>query len=221
VDVVIIVGPKHSGKTSAGLALAKLLSAARQRGRKKRPGKGADGLRRAADSAEPRFVDLDELIERRTGKSPRTLYREGRDIFHAAEAGALASLIGEAAVPPSGRAAAPVIAAGGGIIDNEQALALIKNTPGAVTVYLDVPAGAAWARIEASARRDGELPPFLKTENPKETHRALHERRAAAYRNFARITVEAGGKSPEEIAEEISSLLDDLPRGENHPAAGD
>jgi shikimate kinase len=210
VDFIIIVGPKHSGKTSAGLALTKLLS-------------GTGDFRRAADSTEPCFVDLDELIEQRTGKSPRTLYQEGRDIFQAAEAGALASLVGKAAVSlsSSGKAAALVIAAGGGIIDNEGALALIKKTSGAITICLDVSADAAWDRIDASARRDGGLPPFLKTGNPGETHRALHERRAAAYRNFARIIIKAEGKSPEEIAGEINKLLDVLPCRENCPAGRD
>ncbi|MDR1587494.1 MAG: shikimate kinase [Treponema sp.] len=201
-DIIIITGPKHSGKTSAGLALTKLFS-------------GADGFRRAADSAELCFVDLDELIERRTGRSPRALYQENRDIFREAEAEALASLIGKAAVPLSapGKAAVLVIAAGGGIIDNEQALALIKKTSGAITVYLEVSADTAWNRVDASARRDGGLPPFLETENPRETHRALHERRAAAYRNFARIIIKAEGKSPEEIAKEIQ-VKSGLPKQE-------
>jgi shikimate kinase len=188
VKVLIITGPKHSGKTSAGLALVKLLSA-------------AGNSRPAADSAEPRFTDLDELIERRTGKSPRALYKEGREIFQKAETEALAFLFGKAGLPLS--SAALVIAAGGGIIDNEQALALIKKTPAAIPVCLEVSADTAWERINASARRDGELPPFLETENPRETHRVLHERRAAAYRKFARIIIETGGKSPGEIAEEI------------------
>jgi shikimate kinase len=205
--IVIIIGPKHSGKTSAGLALAKLLS-------------GADKIRPAADSAEPCFADLDELIEQRTGKSPRALYKEGEGIFRKAEAEALAFFIGKAALPfssaggvaahsrapadaPPPSPAALIIAAGGGIIDNEQALSLIKKTSNAIPVYLDVSAATAWNRIKDSARRDGELPPFLKTENPGETHRALHERRAAAYRKFARIIIEVDGKSPEEIAKEI------------------
>jgi shikimate kinase len=211
VNVIIITGPKHSGKTSAGLALIKLLS-------------GTGNFRQAADSAEPCFADLDELIEQRTGKSPRTLYKEGREIFQKAEAEALAFLVRKAVLPfssaggaavcgsdPANAAppspAALVIAAGGGIIDNEQALALIKKTSGVIPVFLDVSADTAWERINASARLDGELPPFLKTENPGETHQTLHEQRAAAYRKLARIIIEADGKSPEEIAGEIVFML--------------
>ncbi|MDR0386646.1 MAG: shikimate kinase [Treponema sp.] len=65
--IILITGPKHSGKTSAGRALAALMKAS--------------------------FTDLDELIEEREGKSPRELYREGAGVFRGAEAAALQSLL--------------------------------------------------------------------------------------------------------------------------------
>jgi shikimate kinase len=65
--IILITGPKHSGKTSAGRALAALM-------------KGP-------------FTDLDELIAEREGKSPRELYREGPEVFRRAEAAALQSLL--------------------------------------------------------------------------------------------------------------------------------
>ena len=109
---VLITGPKHSGKTGAGKALAEILRS--------------------------RFVDLDDLIRDRTGKSPRELYREGPDRFRAAEAGALASLLSGAAAG-SGTADETVsgqpplvIAAGGGLIDNARAVALLEGPVQAV-----------------------------------------------------------------------------------------
>jgi len=169
-ESIILTGPKHSGKTSAGKALALLCKCA--------------------------FFDLDELIAQRTGKSPRQLFNEGQAVFQKAEAEVAAAILGE------NNAERSVIAAGGGIIDNEEAAALLKK-PGVKTVCLNLSAESAWDRIAAA----GELPPFLRTENPKETHRALHERRAAAYLRFADIVVEAGGKTPDEIAEEIQRKL--------------
>jgi shikimate kinase len=68
-----------------------------------------------------------------------------------------------------------------------------------LVVYLDIPAETAWQRISAA----GELPPFLNTANPKETHRELHQRRAAGYRAMARIVIDSGDKGPEERAREI------------------
>jgi shikimate kinase len=164
---IILLGPKHSGKTSAGNALAALLSAD--------------------------FIDLDDYIAQRSGKSPRALYIEGPEVFRKAETEALAAILESEAVSPL------VIAGGGGLIDNPSALSLLQKNTAIISIFLDVSVKTAWERIS----RNGELPPFLKTENPQETHRALHERRAAAYRQMASFIIEADEKTPEEIAGEI------------------
>jgi shikimate kinase len=185
---IILTGPKHSGKTSAGKALALLY---------------------LCD-----FFDIDDLILQKTGKSPRQLFSEGQIVFQKAEAEVLAVLAdsgggensGGGADNASGASGAKakwrVIASGGGIIDNGEALSILKKS-GAIIVYLDISAKSAWGRIAA----ERELPPFLKTENPQETHRALHERRAAAYQQIANIVIQAEGKSSQEIADEIFSRL--------------
>jgi shikimate kinase len=175
-DVILLAGPKHAGKTSAGRALANRISGA--------------------------FVDLDEFITAQTGKSPRTLYREGSGIFRKAEAEALGALLaGES------RAAGPrIIAAGGGLIDNPEALARLEKAGPALTVYLEVSVETAWGRISRAAEKSG-LPPFLDTPDPQAAHRVLHEKRAAAYREWAAFTVNGDGKSPEEIAGEICGIL--------------
>jgi shikimate kinase len=183
--IILITGPKHSGKTCAGRVLAELLGAG--------------------------FTDLDELIEQQTGKSPRALYKEGSNVFRLAETQALASLLPEI-VPPVDTM---VIAAGGGLIDNPGALELLRqpglsgSSPGAapVTVYLEVAADTAWERISGTAKQTGELPPFLNIENPRETHAALHTRRGVAYREFASLIITAEGKTSEDIGREIAALF--------------
>ncbi|MDR2370579.1 MAG: shikimate kinase [Treponema sp.] len=178
--IILLAGPKHSGKTSAGRALA--------------------------ETGRGRFADLDEAIEARTGKSPRALFLEGSGIFRKAEAEALASLLERGTENA-------IIAAGGGLADNGEALALLakrKNpdpgsplSGGAVTiVYLDVSAETAWERIRGAAETGG-MPPFLDTPNPGEAHRLLHTRRAEAYRAIADIIINAENKGPGEIAAEI------------------
>ena len=180
--LILLTGPKHSGKTSAGRALARLIRA--------------------------RFVDLDELIEARTGKSPRSLYREGAHLFKAAEAEALEYLLSlpDPGVSPAIR----VAAAGGGLIDNRRAMDLLQDPfrnrqgPGGVLrIYLEIPAETAWKRIRRDARKTGELPPFLGVEDPRGVHAALHARRAQAYREAADIILDAKGRSPAGIAREI------------------
>ena len=171
---IVLVGPKHSGKTNAGKALASLLSCG--------------------------FVDLDDYIAQRSGKSPRALYCEGAEVFRKAEAAALAAIF----EPEAAESCPPlVIASGGGLIDNPDALISLTKNPAAIAVFLDISAGTAWKRIKAT----GELPPFLKTENPEETHRSLHERRSAAYRQLSPLVINADGKTSQEIAREIADRL--------------
>ena len=176
---IILTGPKHSGKTSAGKALALL------------------GLFE--------FIDIDELILQRTGKTPRELFNCAPEIFKKAEEEAAASLFIANNTNLGGKRR--VIAAGGGIIDNPQAVSIIKKSDAKI-VFLSISANKAWSRISA----DGELPPFLQTENAclaacemssEEIHRALHEKRAAAYLQIADFIINAEEKTLEEIAAEI------------------
>jgi shikimate kinase len=176
-ETLLLTGPKHCGKTSAGRMLASLRGAV--------------------------FIDLDEQIERRTGRDPRSLYREGPEVFRAAEAETLRELL----EGPAEEGPFRVIAAGGGLVDNPAALGLVREARQVCTVYLEVSAGTAWERILREAGEKGELPPFLDTANPRETHRALHERRAAACKKLARFVVNGERGRPEETAAEIIALF--------------
>jgi shikimate kinase len=180
--IILITGPKHSGKTSAGAFLAKLLAA--------------------------EFIDLDALVERQTGKTPRALFKEGPETFRQAETRALSSLLSLS----SRKSGAPlVVAAGGGLIDNAGARELLGGPEfsgtGTVIVYLEVTADTAWKRILAEAERTGEWPAFLNVEDPRQTNAALHERRGAAYREIASLTVNGEGKTAEDIGREIAGLV--------------
>ncbi|MDR1363766.1 MAG: shikimate kinase, partial [Spirochaetaceae bacterium] len=140
--LLVLTGPKHSGKSSAGRALQEIL------------GWG--------------FVDVDALIEEREGVSARVLYGRGRDIFQKAEEEAVISL-------QTGFTADKglIVAAGGGLSDNEGAVTSLVRNPLAVFVYLEVDSGTAWDRIKKS----GGLPAFLDVEDPEAAHALLHERR--------------------------------------------
>jgi shikimate kinase len=177
---IALAGPKHTGKTSAGKALAALL-----------PGV---------------FFDLDDEIRQSTGKTARELYIEGKDSFQAAERDALAGVFEKTdASADNGWA---VIALGGGFIDNQAALALLQARPCRVVVYLALSAETAWRRIEASAAADGSLPAFLRTDNPRVTHREIHRRRAAAYQKIASFTINTGHTTVAETAAAIAAALE-------------
>jgi shikimate kinase len=178
-ESIFLTGPKHCGKTSAGQALASLLS---------------------ERQISCDFIDLDELIKKITGRTPRQLYLEDPALFMRAEAEAMAKLVDNS--PSARRCLLRVTSLGGGIIDNEKAVSLLKKSGGTI-VYLSVSADTAWQRIAEK----GELPPFLRTKNPQKTHRTLHEKRVAEYQKFADIAIDAEGKTPEEIAGEIIKRL--------------
>lgn len=175
--VILITGPKHAGKSAAGQALA--------------------------DHIGGEFADLDVLVEKAAGKTPRALFREGAGIFRKAEAQALASVIERTKGPRGGF----VIAAGGGLIDNPEAMELLNKRPEITTVYLEVSPETAWKRILDTAAAQGELPPFLNTENPQAAHFELHTRRGRGYRAAARIIIDGENKSPQAIAAEITARL--------------
>jgi shikimate kinase len=147
------------------------------------------------------FIDIDLFIEDETGKTVRALFKEGKEIFRAAETAALRSALG------ARRSAAPnaprVAAAGGGLIDNADAMALLQSRAETTIVYLELSVASAWLRVKKSAEESGALPPFLDPNDPETSHRILHERRAAAYKQSADIIINAENKSAEEIAEEI------------------
>jgi shikimate kinase len=175
---IFLTGPKHCGKTTVGKALASLLS---------------------KKNISCDFIDLDDVIKKRTGRTPRQLYLEDPSVFQKAEAEAMADI-----VEPQGKKQQTLLrvtSLGGGIIDNGKAVTALKRAGGTI-VYLCLSADTAWQRIA-----DKELPPFLKTNNPRETHRALHNKRNTEYLKFADVAVSAEGKTPEEIAAEIAGRI--------------
>ncbi|AEJ20190.1 shikimate kinase [Gracilinema caldarium] len=179
-SIIILVGPKHSGKTSTGRALANLISGT--------------------------FFDLDNEITRIYGKSPRELFNEGEQIFRNAELEAVQKLLQLINNKDTSYLAKPIIVAtGGGIVDNFKAITLLQQT--GFIIYLELSSQTAWERIWYTAERSGDLPPFLKTENPETTHRNLHVRRSQLYRDLANLIIDAEIEPPEARAQEILKKL--------------
>ena len=180
--LILLAGPKHSGKTSTGRELAKML--------------------------EVSFDDLDQLIEERTGQSIRELYKTGKELFQREETAALENLLQKKVFIEKSQKM--VLALGGGVIDNPGAMAALekelRKSEGHCIVYLEISAETAWQRIVSQ----GELPPFLEAETllaSKEKHLLLHERRARDYKKVAAHCLFAEEKNPRELAEEMCNLI--------------
>jgi shikimate kinase len=163
---VVLVGFMASGKSTVGRLLAERLGWA--------------------------FVDFDEEIEQRTGRSVGQIFAEdGEAAFRRLEARLTREL-------------APVeklvMSPGGGWITQPE---LLASLPGAtLVVWLRVSPEEAVAR----ARRSGTHRPLLGPADQLATAERLLERREPLYR-LADVIVDVDGRSPGELAEEIERTI--------------
>jgi len=160
--LIFLTGFMGSGKTTVGRILAKMA--------------GYD------------FLDLDDLITERAGKSVSAIFVEqGEDEFRRLEREAVASLR---------EATHAVVALGGGTYTfeaNRERIARIGKT-----VWLDCPLDSCLSRIGQDGSR-----PLL---GDIDSMRSLFDKRRRAY-GLADYRFDAGGDSPEQVASAIASTL--------------
>lgn len=149
--------------------------------------------RHLATMCERRFVDLDEEIGRRTGRSVPELFAEVGEVgFREMEAHTTREIAAVAAQSPG-----VVIAAGGGWMANRLARTAL---PTATTVWLRVAAAEAAHRL-APERTDR---PLLVGVDPVVRLAALLDERLPAYRE-ATYTVDTMHREPEDVAREVAA----------------
>lgn len=190
---IILCGIKHCGKSTQGKRIASAL--------------GLD------------FYDTDDLILEQCRMDARALYKsQGKEAFMAAELKACEYLRDKLSGGKAQKAAAAknaVIATGGGICQNEPAIAILKKL--GTIVYLEVPEITAAGRIVREARflPDGtieNLPAYIANKNPadqKEVRAIFHdfyEERTKKYRSLADITVQAQGSRSQNTKKILSEL---------------
>lgn len=168
VRAVFLVGFMGAGKTSVGRALSQHLGW--------------------------RFVDLDDRIQAREGRTIVDLFQQsGEAQFRRSEVAALRELLAEAGSGP------PLIAALGGGAFAQQEIASLLEDAGSVTVFLDAPADELWRRCGA----DEVDRPLRRRE---EEFRQLYARRRPQYLQ-ASVRVETAGREIERIVREIAGSL--------------
>jgi shikimate kinase len=173
---VVLVGMPGAGKSSVGRRLAKRLD---------RP-----------------FVDADDELVRRSGRTVRDWFAgEGETAFRAAESALLADLL--SAPGPS------IVAAGGGVVLDPANRELLRDR--ATVVWLR--AGVPYLLSRVLQKQDHR--PLL-DEDPEAALTRLHEARTPLYEEVADITVdvepfrEAHDKPKRELAARLADLVTEL-----------
>ena len=142
-----------------------------------------------ADRLRLGFVDTDEVIESRAGPIPKIFEREGESGFRELERSVARDLAGRTGL---------VIATGGRMMLDGECAACLE--PEADVFCLTAEPDTIIERIGGTAQR-----PLLARSDASERVRELLAERAEGYGRFASVDTE--GRSPEEVADAVMSLL--------------
>ena len=154
-------------------------------------GKTTLGRRLARRLSRP-FIDSDQQIEARTGRTVREIFEsDGEPAFRALETEALADALSTAS--PS------VVAAAGGTVLREVNRDRMRASGTVIWLRADP--------VELAQRvRNGTHRPLL-AEDPEATLHRLDAERGDLYREVADHVVDTSGRSPEEIVDELCALV--------------
>ena len=143
------------------------------------------------------FEDLDDRIERRERRTVAQIFREsGEPAFRRAERSALQDVL------EGIHTQARVVALGGGAFVQTSNAELLKSS-GVPIIFLDAPVEKLWERCCRQASESAADRPLLRS---LEHFRELHEKRRPYYCE-ASLTIETGGRTVNEIADEIAAKL--------------
>jgi shikimate kinase len=164
---IVLIGMRGSGKTTVGRILAAKL------------------IRQ--------FVDMDELITRKSGLSiPEIVERDGWEKFRDLETEITAEVAGKDNI---------INAAGGGVVTRERNIKELKRN--GTVVWLTAPLSSLLERTGTDTGR----PSLLNDKTPGDEVDIIYNERKELYRKAADLVVDTENKTPAEVAEDIINLL--------------
>ncbi|MBQ0039381.1 MAG: shikimate kinase [Treponema sp.] len=187
---IVLMGIKHCGKSTQGRLIAQ-----------------KTGLP---------FYDTDNVIEEMTGKSPREIYTEkGQEGFIEAEKEACRFVKEQTA----DKGLVAVIATGGGICNNRQAVEILKSF--GTLVFLEVEEHIATSRVlrEIKVSPEGilsNMPAYIAKKNPRtleDCGNIFHDffvEREKIYKEMVDLSIDVSGLSKGENADKIIATVKDL-----------
>ena len=145
-----------------------------------------------AEALGYKFIDMDDEIEKRTGKTILKIFSEdGEPRFREHERDLVMEL---------SRKNGYVIGCGGGALaDLVNAEALRESS---TLVYLTATVDEILERTGKESHR-----PLLKVNDPRKTVEDLIKKRRPVYKRYAEIEIDTTGKTPEAVAQEIRRRL--------------
>lgn len=144
------------------------------------------------------FIDLDSLIESKTGKSINGIFNEkGEECFREIESGLLQESVC--------RNPEFVMSTGGGILLKKQNRELIQCS--GISIYLKASLNTIWNRISTDTSR-----PLLKVDDPYSALSHLLEERSSLY-DKSDYTVVTDGLNPNEVASRIQEIIAGINNG--------
>jgi len=166
-DNIALIGFMGVGKSAVGKVLAELL--------------------------DMRYVDLDEEVERRSGRTVADIIRnEGEDAFRKEEHDALMAMKG---------VRGHIISCGGGIVLRDDNIRLLRGV--AIVVLLTARPEELIKRIET----DGGRPLLAGTDDPLARSEQMITERMPRYRRTAHHIVDTSGRDPRQVAAHIMDIV--------------
>ena len=154
-------------------------------------GKSVTGKRLAAKLGYG-FLDLDSLIQKRSGKTINQIFSDqGEEVFRDLEAKALKE---------ASSLDMRVVATGGGTILRPVNVELMKAT--GKIIFLEASTEVLWSRVKENKDR-----PLLRGNEPRETLLKIYAYRHPLYEGSCQFKVNTDGKTAGSVAEDIFETL--------------